>query len=624
VTAQTGVGPLGGALAELRDAVAAVGYPLALPDAADTARAARAIVSQLDDYLIPRLGRLDAPLLVVIGGSTGAGKSTLANSLVRAPVSPAGVRRPTTRTPVLIADPDDAPWFTEANLLPHLGRSTSQAAGAGVLRIVTASTLGPGLALLDAPDIDSVVEANRALAEQLLAAADLWLFVTTAARYADAVPWELLLAARARGAALALVLDRVPAGAAGEIRPHLAQMLGARGFADVPVYVVEETTVDSRGLLPEASVGRLRDWLTSLGRSAAARAAVVRQTLDGAIAALGPSVDRLAAASDDQVAAAGALAGAVRDAYAAGHAGVERGVRDGTLLRGEVLARWQELVGTGEFMRTIQTRVAWLRDRISAALTGRPAPADQLKEALESGLVTLVRAAAEDAAEEVARAWRAHPAGLALLDPGPASPGLRSEATGATREGSAERAPGPARAERAPISTDPGLTGASHDLGERAERMVRDWQRAVLELVREEAGNKRFVARAGAYAVNALGLVVMIAVFTATSFIPTGAEIVVAGGTTLAAQKVLEAIFGDQAVRALADRARQDLLARVRTLLDDEAARYLGRLADTGVDAVAADRLRRAAAAVRSARAAAPLPAAPPPAAPVVDEATTP
>jgi hypothetical protein len=569
------VGPLGGSLTDLRDAVAAARYPLALPDAAETARAASAIVSQLDDYLIPRLGRLDAPLLVVIGGSTGAGKSTLANSLVRAPVSPTGVRRPTTRTPVLIANPDDAPWFTEANLLPHLGRTTSRAAANGVLRIVTTPALGPGLALLDAPDIDSVVEANRALAEQILAAADLWLFVTTAARYADAVPWELLLAARNRGAALALVLDRVPTGAAAEIRPHLSEMLGARGFADVPVYVVEETTVDDHGLLPEAAVRPLRDWLASLARSAADRAAVVRQTLDGAIAALGPATDQLAAAADDQVAAAAALAGAVEDAYAGAHAAVERGVRDGTLLRGEVLARWQELVGTGEFMRSVQTRVAWLRDRITAAFTGRPAPADQIKEALESGLVTLVRAAAEDGAEQVARAWRAHPAGQALLDPA--------------------------------------LAGASDDLGERAERMVRDWQRAVLELVRTEAGNKRFVARAGAYAVNALGLVVMIAVFTATSFIPTGAEIVVAGGTTLAAQKVLEAIFGDQAVRDLADRARKDLLARVRALLDGEAARYADRLDGTGVDALAPDRLRRAAAAVRSARAAAPLPAGSPP-----------
>ena len=50
----------------------------------------------------------------------------------------------------------------------------------------------PGLAILDAPDIDSVVAENRQLAAQLLAAADLWLFVTSAARYADAVPWDFL------------------------------------------------------------------------------------------------------------------------------------------------------------------------------------------------------------------------------------------------------------------------------------------------------------------------------------------------------------------------------------------------------------------------------------------------
>jgi hypothetical protein len=574
VTTQGGAGLLGGALVELRDAVADVRYPLGLPDAGEAARSAAAIAGQLDDYLIPRLGRLDAPLLVVIGGSTGAGKSTLANSLVGAPVTPVGVRRPTTLTPVLIAHPDDGPWFTEANLLPHLSRTTRAAAAAGTLRIVTSPALTPGLALLDAPDIDSVVEANRAQAEQLFGAADLWLFVTTAARYADAVPWELLVAARGRGAALALVLDRMPAGATGEIRPHLDEMLRTRGFADVPVFVIAETTVDSRGLLPEAAVAPVRDWLTTLARSAVARAAVVRQTLDGAIVALGPAVDRLAAASDDQVAAASALAESVREAYREAESAVERGVRDGTLLRGEVLARWQELIGTGEFMRTVQTRVAWLRDRLTAAFTGRPAPGDQLKEALESGLVTLVRASAADAAEQAAQAWRARPAGRALVTPA--------------------------------------LAGPSADLDDTIERMVRDWQRGVLEMVRAEAGGKRFVARAGAYAVNALGLVVMIAVFTATSFIPTGAEIVVAGGTTLAAQKVLEAIFGDQAVRELAERARRDLLARVRVVLDGEAGRYLDALRDTGVDPAAADRLRRAAARVGSARAAAPLPSGPP------------
>jgi hypothetical protein len=39
-------------------------------------------------------------------------------------------------------------------------------------------------------------------------------------------------------------------------------------------------------------------------------------------------------------------------------------------------------------------------------------------------------------------------------------------------------------------------------------------------------------------------------------------------------QKLLEAVFGDQAVRRLADHARTDLEARVTVLYADEAARY--------------------------------------------------
>ncbi len=66
--------------------------------------------------------------------------------------------------------------------------------------------------MLDAPDVDSVEERNRALAAQLLAAADLWLFVTSAARYADQVPWEFLKAAAERSTAVA---DRA--------RPHQPQ-----------------------------------------------------------------------------------------------------------------------------------------------------------------------------------------------------------------------------------------------------------------------------------------------------------------------------------------------------------------------------------------------------------------
>ncbi|WP_206079884.1 GTPase [Propioniciclava coleopterorum] len=198
------------ALTRLRAALAAVRLPLALPASQAATDRARAMVTQLDDYVLPRLATLDAPLLAVIGGSTGAGKSTLVNSLIGRVVSRPGVIRPTTRSPVLVHHPDDLEYFESDRILPGLARSRDQANDTGTLQLVPDSSLPRGLALLDAPDVDSVVQENRALAAQLLAAADLWLFVTSAARYADAVPWDYLRSAAERSAAVAVVLDRVP------------------------------------------------------------------------------------------------------------------------------------------------------------------------------------------------------------------------------------------------------------------------------------------------------------------------------------------------------------------------------------------------------------------------------
>jgi hypothetical protein len=560
--------PLAGALLQLRDAVRDTRFALPLPSAERAGTVATAMVDQLDDYLLPRLERLDAPLLVVVGGSTGAGKSTLVNSLVRTPISPAGVLRPTTRAPVLVCHPLDMAWFSRANLLPSLTRTTGPSTDPRSLQVVSAPALSPGLALLDAPDIDSVVDANRQLAGQLLAAADLWLFVTTASRYADAVPWTMLQTARNRGTAVALVLDRVPGGgAADEIGPHLTQMLRDHDLGGVPLFVLPETRLDSQGLLAEGQIAPVGDWLGRLARDAEARAAVVRQTVGGAIDALTVDVVILASAAEDQVTAAGALDDAVQHAYRAATESVDKGIHDGALLRGEVLARWQELVGTGDIMRALQARVGKLRDRAVAAFTGRPAPGEQFQAALSSGLGVLLKGAATDAAERAGSAWKAHPAGAALLD------------------------------------AAPGLVHPSEDLDERIDRLIRDWQRSVLDLVRTEAGDKRMVARASAYAVNATGLLVMVSVFAATAFIPTGAEIAVAGGTTIAAQKVLEAIFGDQAVRSLAERARRDLAERMTALFDAEAERYRSALAGAGVDEELSPRLRGLSVAIHNARA---------------------
>ncbi len=569
-TASTGVA-LADALVALREATAATRFELDLPGAEGARESGAELVRQLDDYVLPRLRRLDAPLLTVVGGSTGAGKSTVVNSLVREQVTPAGVLRPTTRSPVLVCHPDDLSWFSDTRVLPDLTRTSGGGTDHRTLQLVTSPSLDPGLAFLDAPDIDSVVTANRRLATQLLAAADLWLFVTTAARYADAVPWDVLQTAQERGTALAMLLDRVPPGAEEDIAAHLQEMLAAHGLGGAPLFVVPEATLHD-GLLPEPVVAPLRGWFSDLARDAAHRAAVVRRTLDGALDSLRPRTAGLAAQARAQVDAAARLRADAHAAYVGAVAEVDEGMRDGSLLRGEVLARWQEFVGTGELLRTLQDRVGRLRDRFTAAITGRPQPGTELTAALESGVALLVDAAAERAAERAATSWRTSAAGTALL---------RSSVEG---------------------GTEVRLDRSSPNLRDAIERTVRDWQGAVLDQVRREGASRRTNARIAAYGVNATGLIVKTAVFASTAFIPTGAEVGVAGGTTLLSQKVLEALFGDQAVRRLADEARAELRERVDALLASEESRFTDLLAAHATDPRDAEALERAAAAVEKAR----------------------
>jgi GTPase Era involved in 16S rRNA processing len=182
----------------------------------------------------------EAPLLAVIGGPTGAGKSTLVNSLVRAPVSSTGFLRPTTREPVLVCHPRSWARVHRHNLVP-----------------ISAPALPPNVALIDAPDINSIDQANRDLANELFDDADLWLFVTTAARYADAEAWRHLRAAQQRKVELAVVLDRVPPQAVEEILPHLTELLRE----PIPLFVVPDSELDRQGLLPERVVTPIREFL---------------------------------------------------------------------------------------------------------------------------------------------------------------------------------------------------------------------------------------------------------------------------------------------------------------------------------------------------------------------------
>jgi energy-coupling factor transporter ATP-binding protein EcfA2 len=550
------------ALRRLRESLAPLRLDLALPDAERAREARDDVAGQIDDYLLPRLDQMEAPVLMVIGGSTGAGKSTIVNSLVGAEVTPAGVLRPTTRGPALVCHPDDLRWFEDDRILPRLPRTTGGSPAPGTLLLVPTPRIPAGLALLDSPDIDSVLAENRALATQLLAAADAWLFLTTAARYADAVPWEFLATARERGTALAIVLNRVPGDAEREVTSHLHEMMRAQRI-DAVLLVVGETALE-QGRLAERELAPVRRWLDALAADAQARAELIRRTLTGALRSLPGRAGAVERAAAEQLAAAADLRSEADLAYAAARQEIEDALRSGSLLRGEVVARWHEVVGTGEFMRELQSRLASLRDRVAAALTGREVPAEQLREAVEHRLEAVVRAAAERAAERAALAWSERPAGRALVE------------------------------------TTPALSRASDELRADTREQVRAWQAHVMELVRKEGAAKRSTARLASLGVNGAGFTVMLAVFASTGGL-TGLEAVVAGGTSAVGHKLLEALLGDQAVRSLAARARDDLVDRVDRLLRDEAGRFAGLIEGRVPDAEAVARLHTAIDAVRRA-----------------------
>ena len=95
----------------------------------------------------------------------------------------------------------------------------------------------------------------------------------------------------------------------------------------------------------------------------------------------------------------------------------------------------------------------------------------------------------------------------------------------------------------------------------------------MLELVRGEGKDRRTTARIAAYGLNGIGVILMLVAFAHTGGL-VGAEVGIAGGTAVLAQKVLEAIFGDQAVRDMAAKARKRLLEHVQELYAAERVRY--------------------------------------------------
>ena len=139
------------------------------------------------------------PWVIFLGG-TGTGKSTLFNVLCGSELSIAGVERPKTFGPVAYAH-ETVEW-KEAFPFPNMRVDSCSPAessvrpGSGVPGCLTIIPHNrkrlSHLVIVDTPDVDSVEEQNRLIAEDLYLLSDVVIFVASPEKYADEIPVQVL------------------------------------------------------------------------------------------------------------------------------------------------------------------------------------------------------------------------------------------------------------------------------------------------------------------------------------------------------------------------------------------------------------------------------------------------
>jgi energy-coupling factor transporter ATP-binding protein EcfA2 len=530
--------------------------------AAPVTLAARQRAERLRDHLAGHLRirarSLDAPLLVLLLGPTGAGKSTLFNTLAGRVASPTGVLRPTTREAVLLVHPDDRAGLLEGTL-------------AGVdperIRVVEDDAIARGVAVLDAPDVDSVEHANRELADRLVEMADLCLFVTTASRYADRVPWQVLGRVRERGLPLIVVVNRMPPdpddrrdveddvvrllatgglrlrslGASEAASAGGTRATGSRELShpdEVPLVAVTEGDVEpATESLRHQPVAPVLDRVEELRSDRDERRSVAARALAGSIAGLAPLLDAVADDAEHEAIDADALRRTAANRYESELVALREGLGRGTFLREEALRQWQSFVGADEVTRLFSSGIGRIRGAITSILRPAHAPVDPVRRATTDDLIGLARLHAAEAARKTATAWADDPATAG------------------------------------PVADDPSLWSVSRGFDDRLRVRIEAWIASIAEEVRTTGRPKRQLAQGASLGVNALGTGVMLATFVHTGGL-TGAELGVAAGTAFLNQKLLTALFGEAAMVELIRHARENLDGLLAATFAEERGRF--------------------------------------------------
>jgi hypothetical protein len=379
-------------------------------------------------------------------------------------------------------------------------------------------------------------------------------------------------------------------------------MLEANGLGANQRFLIPETVLHD-GKLPAEVCGPVRDWLKETADKPDRRVAVLTQTMSGVLDTFRTRVPALAAQIEAQASLRAELTAVVTGAYRSGLAEIDEKLQDGSLMSGEVLARWQDFAGTGDLLRTLQSRRGAGKQRKHRG----PARAEALKVASRVAIESLITAVADRAAESCVARWREDPAGAALLDRLATSAdaaawhgsefaaeadllfelGLGRPASGAARSRLDDGNGGPRERAAALGRSSPGL--ATH-----AARAVSAWQDQVTRLVHAENVTKRSIARAVSLDDDSLATVLMI------GLLGSGED---EASTAAIPGRLLASLFGAGPLRDIVARTRADLRHRITLIFDEEMRRFADVIDAVGApDAMAGLQLYQATYALEVAR----------------------
>lgn len=518
-------------LSALADDLDRLGFLLSGSAGAELARE-RDRVARLLRGVGTRAAEPAAPLLVVVGGGSGAGKSTTVNTLAGMRAAPAGVVRPTTRLPTLVCHPDDHGWFDSARVLEGLVRveaaKAAQAAGERTLLLATSAALPAGVAVLDTPDIDSVEHANRWLADRALDAADAWVWLATARTYADEVGMSYLRRAERRQALLGVAVTQLPAGQRDELLCHAARLFQEQGVDLDRLFGIDHTeVVDDQ--LPPIAVAPIVEWLAALAPTEQRRE-VRHRALAGLVAAVPSELATIDRAVREELEHADRLGRVVDARFGEVAPGLDAELEAGLSLRAEVLDGWRRLVGGNELLLKVQTTATQLgglvRDRLGLVASGR---AEQVQAEIGDELVRIVDRLLERATVATRRDLEADRAGLHLLE------------------------------------QHPRLREAASDRQRSLRAMVEAWQAATTALIEQVGTPRKVRAQRATLAINSVATSAILVLFTVSGGLTAG-EVGIAAGAAATSQWLLTKLLGEHNVNRLLEEMRADLQRRVAAL----------------------------------------------------------